>query len=237
MFIINIYRYMTISTAVYIGAGFDIRLVKSFSNKFQGLILVDSLPLNEHGLNYYDRDFYRKYFIEKLQKKFKKYDFSLQSHEKLTDNFSEINCDHLESAVWLFTNNDNDMFVKYYTSTCIPHHLKFSLNSLENDLSNADTLIIKGHHPNKEVLKYMKKPIHLICDLGTGYCKDLEEYEEEEIPNEEYSVLRKILKKPYYNDIIAKISLYNGEKDEMESFTNYEDFYKAYLSIKSVESE
>jgi hypothetical protein len=48
-------------------------------------------------------------------------------------------------------------------------------SKIQAEISQADTLIIAGFFPDKKIIDYMKKPIHIICFVDTIYRKDEDE--------------------------------------------------------------
>lgn len=61
--------------------------------------------------------------------------------------------------------------------------------------------------------------------VGTVYFKTLQEYEQEEIPDNECSVFRSLFQN---TATLSTISLYSAEEMTMQTFATYQDFHKAF---------
>lgn len=180
--------------------------------------------MNEFGFGEYDKDFVQPGFIIELKKETEQHSFDLVQEDPLTET------EYLGPCRWVFRNQVHDVTVIYYTSVAVPHHLK-QFPRLHNDLADSHTLIIRGHHPDHQILDYMKNVLDLICYTGTVYSKTLQVYEEEEIPDNEFSVFRHLLKD---TSNLATISLYDAEKRTLQTFATYQDFYKAFEQNREI---
>jgi hypothetical protein len=155
--------------ALYIGAGTDLIPVIIFSN-IHKFIFVDSQPFSEHGTHTYisatniskkvdkkDRFgncFSRPNFIPTLTKVMNNNNFIKESE---TDEYL------------LYYSKETNQTIKYYYSCAFPEYIS---NELINDMKTCNTLIIAGHDPHKEVLKYLQTPAFIIGNCHTVYAPD-----------------------------------------------------------------
>lgn len=162
------------SKYLYIGTGLHLEPIKTF-NSVKEFIFIDSQPRNEYGFNYYYRGFYGKDFVDNLIQECLKHNFKLINKTVFTDKYTEINVPNLESTMLYFLNDETEQVFKYYISTSIPYDLHDN-EILIKDISECDTLIISGHHPNHAILDYIKKPIAFIGYSNTWFPKTIQEF-------------------------------------------------------------
>ena len=211
--------------SLYVGANLHLDVLQDFPDK--DFIMIDSLPLNAYGYDYYSRYFYRENFVDKLHEKFTELGFQLSYKNILTNNYEEINKKHLEATVLEYINKTTNQYVHYYISTCIPLHLHnkniFSnktetISQLLEDIANCDMLLICGHMPHYDIIEYLSSNIVLI-----GYSRTVfpNVNNENYILDEEDKLIEKIVKNNRICNYIA-VNRANGEK---HSFQTYDTFY------------
>lgn len=214
---------------LYIGVNLHLEVLQHFPDKH--FILIDSLPLNEYGFDYYSRHSYRENFVDKLQDKFATFGFQLINTTILTNNFEEINKKHLEATLLEYINKTTNQIVHYYISTCIPLHLHnrnlYSskteiIPQLLEDIKQCDSLLICGHMPHYDIYKYLTGQIDLIGYTDTMF-PDIEN--EERYMNDDDQIIKKLEENKKINAYIA-VDRDNGEK---HIFLSYNEFYE-YVS-------
>ena len=155
--------------AIYIGAGTDLIPVIIFSN-IHKFIFVDSRPFSEHGTQTYvsatniarkvdkkdrfENCLSRPNFIPTLDKVMNNNNFVKKAE---TDEY------------FLYYSEETNQTIKYYYSCAFPEYIS---NELINDMKACNTLIIAGHDPHKEVLKYLQTPAFIIGNCHTVYSVD-----------------------------------------------------------------
>ena len=180
--------------AVYIGAGANMKPInaKIDGKPVQIMLCFDSLPITQFPTMGHINS-------EKTQ---------IDFLDELRNNTRDLG--FVESSPLVFTNNKGQE-IRYFTNTPFPSGVT---DDLRQEIGKADTLIIAGYHPHKDVLCMMKKPINIICMKNTYYG-----FKE----SEENSVVRKL-----YEDMsdICKIVFYytDTEFKEFESMAVVEEF-------------
>jgi hypothetical protein len=158
---------MSSQKAVYIGAGTDIVPVLLFDT-IDEYIYIDSQPFSEFGTETYIvktntakhvsrderffNDFSRGNFMENL------IDVMKQNYFRIV----EKNDDFL-----LFKNNKKT--IKYYYSCAFPEYIT---EEMKDELKDCNVLILVGHDPHKDILKYIKLPTTIIASNNTVYRPD-----------------------------------------------------------------
>jgi hypothetical protein len=158
---------MSSQKAVYIGAGIDIVPVLLFDT-IDEYIYIDSQPFSEFGTQTYIvktntakhvsrderffNDFSRGNFMENLINVMKQNYFIMV----------EKNDDFL-----LFKNNKKT--IKYYYSCAFPEYIT---KEMKDELKDCNVLILVGHDPHKDILKYIKLPTTIIASNNTVYRPD-----------------------------------------------------------------
>jgi hypothetical protein len=161
---------MSSQKAIYIGAGIDIVPVLLFDT-IDEYIYIDSQPFSEFGTQTYIiktntakhvsrderffNDFSRGNFMENLINVMK------QNYFRMV----EKNDDFL-----LFKNDKKT--IKYYYSCAFPEHIT---EEMKDELKDCNVLILIGHDPHKNILKYIKLPTTIIASDNTVYRSPLEE--------------------------------------------------------------
>lgn len=206
------------SKILYVGAGLHTEIIKNFPT-VKKFILVDSRPRTEFGYEYYFRPFYRPYFFEELISKLR--DYELKENVKLTNNYEEINREHLDPTLLHFIKEKIEL--KYFISTGIPCDLYNEI--FVNELRDCDTLLISGHDPNSRIMDYIKKPFHFIGYSSTYFPKNLESFEEDEYN----SAIKYILENP---DKVKSYTYVDYNTGTNKTVYNYEDFYEQFKKFK-----
>jgi hypothetical protein len=115
----------------------------------------------------------------------------------------------------LIFNNSNGQEIRYFINTPFPSGIT---ENLRQEINKANTLIIAGFHPHKDILSMMKKPINIICMNNTYYGLD---------KIDEDSVIKKLYQDT--SDIyISKLVYYytNTDFKEFESIADVHEFNK-----------
>ena len=193
--------------AVYIGAGEDMSFIKNTSIK--KMLCIDSLP--KTGFPTVEH-----IYSEKTQKKIL---------DNIRNNINIMDLGFIESKIsshsFLIFTNSKGQEIRYYTNTPFPSGVT---DDLKQEIAKADTLIICGYHPHKDILDMLKKPINIICKKNTYY--GIEEANED-------SVLIKLHEKTY-SIYISKILYYYTdtytEFKEFKSMYELEEFNKQYYT-------
>lgn len=196
---------------LYIGCGKHFDVIEHFTecNEF---VFIDSRPLNQHGYDYYYKQFYDKTFVNCIITSLEKLGFNFISSNVLTNEFSEILKSNLESTKLVFKNGNKK--VNYYISTSIPHHLY--VDELKNDIRSCDTLLVSGHHPSYQVLDYLPPTITFIGYSDTWFPNPYKNNKDD------YTSVEAILN----NEInIKEFILVNYNTGFTKQFTNYKEFY------------
>jgi hypothetical protein len=195
--------------AVYIGAGLDVRPICAMKH-IRKFIYIDSLPATEWPS--IDKEYWRLQtdFIEKFCSKMQAINFECSTSSSLdTDKPIMIH----------FKNKENDIQVDYYMNIPFPTGVT---EELQQELRELDTLIIAGHHPHKNILEMMKKPINIVCWEGTYYGK--EECEED-------SVIKKLYEnRTLCKSDVASITYYRKQyvKSKFDDIAAVEQFRKSF---------
>jgi len=211
---------------LYFGAGTYLEPINHFY-EINNFVLVDSLPKNEYGFDYYSKLNYRKDFLFQLEKKIKDNNLILIEKKVLTNNFSEINVKNLESECLYLTNaNLLKKNIKYYTSTSIPNNL-YDNYQLQQDIESCDSLLICGYMPHIKIINYIKKPFNFIGYSGTYFPKNIYEYDANNTDNEN-TILPWVLTNPHS---IKNYILVNRDNGEKYYYSSYQDFYEKLTNI------
>ena len=193
--------------AVYIGTGEDMSFIKNTSIK--KILCIDSLPKTGFPTTDHINS-------DKTQKKIL---------DNIRNNINIMDLGFIESKIssssLLIFNNSKGQEIRYYTNTPFPSGVT---EDLRQEIAKADTLIICGFHPHKDILDMLKKPINIICKKNTYY--GLEEANED-------SVLIKLHEKTY-SIYISKILYYYTdtytEFKEFKSMSALEKFNKQFYT-------
>jgi hypothetical protein len=191
--------------AVYIGAGEDMSFIKNTSIK--KMLCIDSLPKTGFPTtDHINSDKTQKNFLDNIRNNINIMDFGFIESK-------------ISSPSLLIFTNSKGQEIHYYTNTPFPSGVT---EYLIQEIAKANTLIICGYHPHKDILDMLKKPINIICKKNTYY--GLEEANED-------SVLIKLHEKTY-SIYISKILYYYTdtytEFKEFKSMYELEEFNKQY---------
>ena len=184
--------------AVYIGAGTHIKPINTKINGeyIKTMLCFDSLPNTQFpSLGHINSDDSQIDFLRNLRN-------------------NTRNLGFIESLPLVF-NNIKGQEIRYFTNTPFPSGIT---EKLRQEISKANTLIIAGYHPHKDILSMMKKPINIICMNNTYY--GLNESDEDSIVSKLYQDMSDIY--------ISKILYYytNTDFKEFESIAALEEFNK-----------
>lgn len=194
-------------SAVYIGAGLDIRPILLFPD-IDTFIYIDSQPNTSYGIiSYEDKYFYNHEFIDDMIQIMNNHNFLLVSNSNSLIEFKQSN-----------------RILKYYINIAFPNHLT---DILINDINICDTLILCGFCPNKAIINIMPKLNYII---GSHTCyTNTNIYETEEDKNN--SSFQYIINHPYIsnNYIFFKENTPCSYWDKdfiIESITDYYEIIK-----------
>lgn len=175
--------------AVYIGAGTNMKPIKA---DIQIMLCLDSLPITQFpSMGHIYSEDSQKHFLDELRNNARDLGF-------------------VESALFVFTNTKGQE-IRYFINTPFPSGVT---EDLRREISKADTLIIAGYHPHKDVLGMMKKPINIICMKNTYY--GFEESKEDSVVRKLYKNMSDICKIVYYYT--------DTEFKEFKNITEVEEF-------------
>jgi len=214
---------------LYVGAGDDVKQMNSFPSS--NFVCIDSLPRNSYGYPYYYRGYYHQQFKQRVIDKLRDLSFCQTGDEKkFSDFYSEINVTNLDSHLVTFNKDgegDTSLTLNYYFSTGIPENLydgNGDLNEeLTKDISDCDTIFVKGHWPHEDIMLHTKKPINFIGAYNTYFPENREELENDD-NNEKDTVISYILNHP---ESICSYS-YLTKSGELAMFLTYDEFYRFY---------
>ena len=184
--------------AVYIGAGTHIKPINTKINGeyIKTMLCFDSLPNTQFpSLGHINSD-----------------DSQIDFLRNLRNNARDLGFIVTEPLVF---NNIKGQEIRYFINTPFPSGIN---DKLRQEISKANTLIIAGYHPHKDIISIMKKPINIICMNNTYY--GLNE-------TDKNSVIRKLYQNmPYI--YISKIVYYYTDNDfkEIENIAAIEEFNK-----------
>lgn len=225
---------------LYIGSGLHLEPLVQFEtiNEF---IFIDTQPRSEFDKpNYFCKQFYRNRFYFELIKKMNLMNFNLKNTIELNSNYCK-NFSYLKNEypdicpkILIFVNNITGKKLKYYISTNILYNM---CEELENDLKTANGLIISGHHPDKNILEYIKHPINLYCYDKT--CYKLEEDEIDDKNNLIYWMFNNItLITQYFSNIYLVKYIDEYENDFIKNdFIKYDSFEELSNDVKKIAFE
>lgn len=210
---------------LYFGAGTHLEPTIHFPNTKE-FIFGDSQPKTEFGcFNVYKKEFYRKFFLPKLEDKIKELGFYVQYRKILTNKISCIQSHDLESECLFLTNKPYNLrsatHIKYYISTSLPYDL-YNNPDLQSDIETCDTLLISRHHPDIKIINYLKKPFNLIAYSGTWFPFSLENLIEQDCYYKN-NIMLFILNNPHLIKSYTVVDEQSGEKIFLKS---YNDLYE-----------
>lgn len=144
--------------ALYIGAGLDVRPIRALSH-IKDFLYIDSRPSTQQpewdkSYRQYDSSFAHEFSLKMEAMDFTFDDFNIHKHHPFLVRYTKQD----KRVTYLF----NTPFL----SSGLPMHFSNDM------LKDFDTLIVAGFSPHKNIIQYMKKPIHIICFEGTCYSED-----------------------------------------------------------------
>ena len=151
------------TTALYIGAGLDVRPVRALED-IRRFIYVDSRPASQQPpllLNRHDPS-----FVSDFDRKMEALGFYVPCASP---------SGFVSGCFWFSANRERAPRTLEYVRG--PQTLVYHLNSpfpqvVPAGIGEADTLVIAGFHPHRDVLKHMKTPVHVVCWDGTSYANN-----------------------------------------------------------------
>ena len=197
---------MNQKTAVYIGAGLDVRPIRAMKD-INTFVYIDSRPADEFPGSkckaHFQKSFFNDFHIKIMRLDF---DFNDKTYQTINDVI------HYGKPCMIDYHKD-DVTVRYYMNTAFPG--KNLSDELKSDISRADTLIIAGYHPHESIIGMMKKPIDVVCWEDTWYGP-------EDHGDNSNSVVRRL-----YKDMsnVKSIKYYRKEYT-MQTFENIRDLEK-----------
>jgi hypothetical protein len=219
---------------LYVGAGEDVAPLEMFPTT--DFVLIDSLPRNSYGYPYYYRRFYDKDFKQRVEDGLHKLNFYKTDTRQFTDEYSEISIPDLDSHRVTYVrhiiddkidikNKKSKQCVDYYFSTGIPEN-NWNDEMIHN-IAECDAILIEGHHPDYEILRYIKKPFHFIGESTTYFpenrvCTDPNDY------NYDYNAVIY----HFRPEDVASYSCLSKLSKEVKTFTTYKEFYDYYTYTK-----
>lgn len=185
--------------AVYIGAGTNMKPIKAEIDRkhIQIMLCLDSLPITQFPMmgHINSEDTYID-FLDELRNNMRDSGF-------------------IESSLLVFINSKGQE-IRYFTNTPFPSGVT---KDLRQEINKADTLVIAGYHPHKDILGMMKRPINIICMKNTYY--GFEESEEDSVVRKLYKNMSDICKIVYYYT--------DTEFKEFKNITEVEEFRCSYI--------
>jgi hypothetical protein len=190
--------------AVYIGAGTNMKPInaKIDGKPIEIMLCFDSLPITQFpSLGHIYSENSQKHFLDELR-----------------NNANDLG--FVESKSLVFTNSKSQE-IRYFTNTPFPSGVT---EDLRQEIGKADTLVIAGYHPHKDILDMMKKPINIICCKNTyyGFKK-----------TNENSIVTKLYKDIYDTSYFSKMVFYytDTEFKEFKNIAEVQEFNKQRNSL------
>jgi hypothetical protein len=195
--------------AIYIGAGTNMKPIntKIDGEHIQIMLCFDSLPKTQFpSLGHVNSE-----------------DTQIDFLDELRNNAYDLGFVESKSKHVVFTNSKSQE-IRYFANTPFPLGVT---EDLLQEISKANTLIIAGYHPHKDILDMMKKPINIICCKNTYYG-----FKE----TNENSIVTKLYKDMYdmsYISYLSKIVYYytDTEFKEFKNIAEVEEFNKHRNSL------
>jgi hypothetical protein len=158
---------MSSQKAIYIGAGIDIVPVLLFDT-IDEYIYIDSQPFSEFGTQTYIVKTNTAKHVSRDERFFN--DFS-------RGNFMENLINVMKQNYFIMVEKNNDFLlfknnkktIKYYYSCAFPEYIT---KEMKDELKDCNVLILVGHDPHKDILKYIKLPTTIITSNNTVYRHD-----------------------------------------------------------------
>lgn len=195
--------------AVYIGAGSNMKPINAVidGKHIQKMLCFDSLPITQFPM------------MGHINSENTQIDFL----DELRNNANDLGFIESKSEPFVFANSKSQE-IRYFTNTPFPSGVTINLRQ---EISKANTLIIAGYHPHKDIIGMMKKPINIICMKNTYY--GFKESEKDSIVRKLYKNLSDL------TDLsdLSKIVYYytDTEFKEFKNIAEVEEFNKHRNSL------
>jgi hypothetical protein len=202
-------------TAVYVGAGTDIRPIQ-FLKYIKTFYYFDGQPFSEFGTDQ-AKEWKDGKWTGKFTDGFSRPDFI----PELDKNMTSINMELINTIDNLRIYSDGNQTVHYYTNTALPEHYE----KIKNTIRNFDTLIVAGHDPDSLFLDATINKIHFIGFEDSVYHN---ENENEDGPDEPNGITNKLHIEEITNRFDKYTYVYNN--GTQISFDDWPSFYNFYLN-------
>ena len=212
--------------AVYIGAGTDFKCFKLLDKEIKKIICVDGQPFSEYGkkASWKNKDpfkccpvmpccfqyngYSRPDFLNNLLEKARLYNFKFISKDGDKYIFESLT-----------------QTVIYYINTGMPD----DINKIKDDIKDFEHIIVIGHDPNSEFMKYSKKKKTFWGNMNTVYKKD--EYYDH-FAKEDGEVNNLIYKLNYEEDYKNKFKTFKMIKDgDIIEFNMWDDLVNFSVNV------
>jgi len=193
--------------AVYIGAGTNMKPINAkIDEKYiQIMLCFDSLPKTQFpSLGHINSNNIQLDFLEELR-----------------NNANDLG--FVETKPLVFTNS-NGQEIRYFTNTPFPSGVT---EDLRQEIDKANTLVMAGYHPHKDILDMMKKPINIICMKNTYY--GFKECTENSIIRKLYKDMSDMSDMSYISKIVYYYT--DTEFKEFKNIAEVEEFNKQRHSL------
>ena len=226
-----------INKILYLGTWNHIQPVRDFPF-VKEFIFIDTQPRSEFDDKSFYQGFYKDNFYDNLIHKCNCFGFHLKSEEVLDSTYYKsiftlwqriyyslwnILPQHINPTLLTFFNERTRQTIKYYISTNIEYNMTISL---QQDIEEADALVVSGYNPNIKLLEYFTKSKIFIGYSNTCYDLNKDKDKEEE-DNSIISVLHQTEKSEYFYKYIT-VSYKTGQ---MKDCTDIFDLKIKVLNI------
>ena len=209
-----------INKILYLGPWHHIKPVHDFP-QVKEFIFIDTQPRSEFDNKLFYHGFYKQNFYDDLIHKCICFGFELKTEYVIDQNYYksiftlrqrlyyflwDVLPNHINPTLLTFYNETTKQTIKYYIST----NIKYTMTpTLQQDIEEADALIVSGYHPNSKLLEYFTKPKIFIGYSNTWYDEDVDEDVDASI----ISVLHQTEKTEYFYNFLA-VSYKTGQMKE-----------------------
>ena len=203
---------MNINKILYIGTWHHIQPVRDFPQTKE-FICIDTQPRNIFDNQLFYAEYYKHDFYDDLIHKCTCYGFKLKSEEILDKKYYKYiftikqrlyyslysqKPHHINPTLLIFYNEKTEQTIKYYMSTNIEYNM---CTNLQQDIEEADALVVSRYHPNIKVLEYFTKPKIFIGYSNISY--DIDEKYNDSIITLLHQQEKTKIKSEYFNKYIA----------------------------------
>ena len=176
-----------INKILYLGPWHHIKPVHDFP-QVKEFIFIDTQPRSEFDNKLFYHGFYKQNFYDDLIHKCICFGFELKTEYVIDQNY----------------------YKSIFTLRHISTNIKYTMTpTLQQDIEEADALIVSGYHPNSKLLEYFTKPKIFIGYSNTWYDEDVDEDVDASI----ISVLHQTKKTEYFYNFLA-VSYKTGQMKE-----------------------